>query len=41
MKKLKFKKNVRLIDHKNFDLKKLNNRSINLINVNYNQKKNF
>ena len=41
MKKLKFKKNIRLIDHKNFDHKKLNNKSINLINVNYNQKKAF
>ena len=41
MKKLKFKSNIRIINYKNFDYKKLNNKSINLINVNYNQKKAF
>jgi len=41
MKKLKFKRNIRIINYKNFDHKKLNNKSINLINVNYNQKKAF
>jgi len=41
MKKLKFKSNIKIINYKNFDYKKLNNKSINLINVNYNQKKAF
>ena len=41
MEKLKFKRNIRIINYKNFDHKKLNNKSINLINVNYNQKKAF
>jgi len=41
MKKLKFKKKIKLLDQKNWDNKKLDNNSINLINVNYNQKKAF
>jgi 4-hydroxythreonine-4-phosphate dehydrogenase len=36
MKKYKFKKNIRLIDLKNFSQSKLDNKSINLINIEYN-----
>ena len=39
MKELKFKKNIKLLDFKKINDYKLNNNSINLINVNYSQKK--
>ena len=39
MKKFNFKKNIKLLDLKKINDYKLNNKSINLINVNYNQKK--
>ncbi len=38
MKKLKYKKNINLLDKKNIKIKSLNNKSINLINVNYDPK---
>ena len=41
MKKLKFKKNINIIEHKNIKKNKINNMSINLINVEYKQKKVF
>ena len=41
MKKLGFKKNVRLIKSKNIDQLKLDNKSINLINVSYNNVNTF
>ena len=41
MKKLNFKKNIKLLDIKKINDYKLNNSSINLINVSYNQKKAF
>ena len=41
MKKLNFKKKIKLLDHKNLDFKKINNKSINLINIEYNQKRAF
>ena len=41
MKKLNFKINIKLLDLKKINDYKLNNSSINLINVNYNQKKAF
>ena len=41
MKKLKFKKKINLLNKDNFDYTKLNNASINLINVNYDQEKVF
>ncbi len=41
MKKLKFKKKIKVLDYKNLDNSKLDNKYINLINVNYNQKKTF
>ncbi len=41
MKKLKFKKKIRLLKVKNFDFQKLDNKTINLINVDFNQKKPF
>ena len=41
MKKLKFKKEIKLLNYKNLYENKLNNKSINLINVNLNQKKAF
>ena len=41
MKKLNFKKKVNHLDLRNIDNYKLNNNSINLINVSYNQKKAF
>jgi len=41
MKKLNFKKKVNHLNLRNIDYYKLNNNSINLINVNYNQKKAF
>ena len=41
MKKLNFKINIKLLDIKRIKDYKLNNNSINLINVNYNQKKAF
>jgi len=41
MKKLKYKKNIRLLDIKKFKELKLNNKSINLIDVNYDPKKPF
>ena len=41
MKKLKFKKNINLLDPKNLNFKKINNKSINLIDIEYYQKKAF
>ena len=41
MKKLNFKINIKLLDLKKINDYKLNNSSINLINVSYNQKKAF
>ena len=41
MKKLNFKINIKLLDFNKINDYKLNNNSINLINVNYNQKKPF
>ena len=41
MKKLNFKISIKLLDFKKINNYKLNNNSINLINVNYNQKKAF
>ena len=41
MKKFNFKKKIKLLNHKNFQNKKLNNKSINLINIEFNQKKTF
>ncbi len=41
MKKLKFKKKIKILDHKNFDKIEIDNKSINLININFNQKKPF
>ena len=41
MMKLKFKKKIKLLDYKNLQLKKLDNNSINLININYDQKNAF
>ena len=41
MKKFKFKANVNLIEHKNLKKNKIDNKSINLINVEYKQKKVF
>ena len=41
MKKLNFKKNIKYLDLKKINDYKLNNNSINLINVNYSQKKAF
>ena len=40
-KKLKYKKNVKLLDHKKLNQYKLDNKSINLIDIKYNQKKPF
>tara|TARA_Y100000389_G_scaffold197049_1_gene230916 strand:+ start:109 stop:1074 length:966 start_codon:yes stop_codon:yes gene_type:complete len=41
MKRLKFKMNINFLDYKKLNSYKLNNKSINLINVEYNQKKPF
>jgi len=41
MTKLKFKKKIRILNEKKIKDYKLDNKSINLINVNYNQKKPF
>ena len=41
MKILKFKKKLKLLNKKNFYQEKLNNKSINLININFDQKKAF
>ena len=41
MKKLKFKNNINLIEYKNLKKNIIDNKSINLINVEYNQKKAF
>ena len=41
MKKLNFKNNINLIEYKNLKKNIINNKSINLINVEYNQKKVF
>ena len=41
MKKFKFKKKIKILDYKNFDNIKIDNKSINLININFNQKKVF
>ncbi len=41
MKKLNFKKKIKLLNFKNFESKKLNNKSINLIDIEFNQKKAF
>ena len=39
MKKLNFKKKIKLLNYKNFQNEKLNNKSINLINIEFKQKK--
>ena len=41
MKKFNFKKKIKLLDYKNFQNEKLDNGSINLINVEFKQKKTF
>ena len=41
MKSLNYKKKINLLDHKNIISENLNNKSINLINVNFKQKKSF
>ncbi len=41
MKKLKYKKKIKILDYNNLNHHKLDNKSINLINVNFNQKKAF
>ena len=41
MKKLKVKNKINLLNYKNFDFEKLNNKSINLINIDFDQKKPF
>ena len=41
MKKLKFNMKINLLNYKNFNFDKLNNKSINLVNVDFNQKKAF
>jgi 4-hydroxythreonine-4-phosphate dehydrogenase len=41
MKKLNFKKKIKLLKSLNLDRQKINNKTINLINVEYNQKKAF
>ncbi len=41
MKKLKFKKNIKLLDYRNINIKKLNNKTINLVNIEFDQKKTF
>ena len=41
MKKLNFKKKIKLLDYKNFQNEKLDNKSINLINIDFKQKKAF
>ncbi len=41
MNKLKFKKKIKLLNQKNLHLQKLNNKTINLINVDFDQKKAF
>ncbi len=41
MKKFNFKKKIKLLNFKNFQNKKLNNKSINLIDIEFNQKKTF
>ena len=41
MKKLKFKKKIRILNYNNLDQYKLNNKSINLINIEYKQHKPF
>ncbi len=41
MKKLKFNKRIKLLNYKNLQIEKINNNSINLINIDYNQKKAF
>ena len=41
MKKLNFKKKIKLLNYKNFQNEKLDNKSINLINIEFKQKKAF
>ena len=41
MKKFKFKKKIKVLNYKNFKNEKLDNKSINLINIEFNQKKVF
>ena len=41
MKKLKFKKNIKLLNYRNINIKKLNNKTINLVNIEFDQKKTF
>ncbi len=41
MKKLKVKNKINLLNYNNLNFKKLNNKSINLINIDFNQKKPF
>ena len=40
-KKLNFKKKIRIFNYKNLKKYRLNNQTINLIDINYNQKKTF
>ncbi len=41
MKKLNFKKKIKIINYKSFNYEKLNNKTINLIDINFNQKNAF
>ncbi len=41
MRKLKFQKKIKLLNHKNFHLQKLDNKTINLIDIKFSQKKAF
>ena len=41
MKKFKFKKKIRILNYKNLKNEQLDNKSINLINIEFNQKKVF
>ena len=41
IKKFKFKKKIKVLNYKNFNYEKLDNKSINLINIEFNQKKVF
>ena len=41
MKKLKYRKKIKILNHKNLHKNKLDNKTINLININFSQKKAF
>ena len=41
MKKFNFKKKIKLLNYKNFQNEKLDNKSINLINIEFKKKKTF